>query len=298
MRFPPQLLPAAAALFWSGNLVLGRAVHTEIPPIGLAFWRWVVAGLVLLPFAWPHLKTGWPLIRAHARLFVWMGAIAVGGFNTFLYLALATGPAITAGLMQAAVPIAIIAVGWLGFRDRVTAGQALGIALGLVGVVAVLAQGDLAVLLSLQVGENNAWMLLAVAVWAIYTVYLRRLPQGVHPAATLSVMIWVGVLVLAPFYAWEVSTGRTVPVTLVSAASVGYTALGASLAAWLCWNAGVARLGAARTAPFANLVPILGIGLAMVLLGERPEGFHLVGAVCVFGGILLAELSARRAAAT
>ena len=59
------LLLSRTALFWAGNFVVGRGVHGHVPPIALAWCRWVLATLIVLPFAWPHLKRDWPAIRAN-----------------------------------------------------------------------------------------------------------------------------------------------------------------------------------------------------------------------------------------
>lgn len=56
MKFPPQLLLILATLLWGGNFVIGRAVSGDIPPITLAFLRWIVAFLVFFPIAYQRTK--------------------------------------------------------------------------------------------------------------------------------------------------------------------------------------------------------------------------------------------------
>ena len=59
----PYLLLVLTTLFWSGNFVLGRAVHTVFTPFTLSFWRWAVALVILLPFVGSSLREQGPLLR-------------------------------------------------------------------------------------------------------------------------------------------------------------------------------------------------------------------------------------------
>lgn len=61
----PYLLLLFPPLFWSGNFIIGRAVRADVPPVGLAFWRWCGGSILLLIFTWPYLKHDWPRIRRH-----------------------------------------------------------------------------------------------------------------------------------------------------------------------------------------------------------------------------------------
>ena len=75
----PRLLLGLCALFWAGNFVLGRAMHEAVPPVGLAFWRWAAACLLVLPFVWRPLLRQWDLLRSRffrLSLLALLGAVS------------------------------------------------------------------------------------------------------------------------------------------------------------------------------------------------------------------------------
>ena len=95
----PYLLLTLTVLSWSGNMVIGRGIRGDIPPLTLAFWRWVIAFLLVLPLALPHLKTQWPLLKKGWKPLLVLGLLGVGGYNTFAYLALQHTSATNATLL-------------------------------------------------------------------------------------------------------------------------------------------------------------------------------------------------------
>src|SRR5690606_32120973 len=106
----PYLLLTLTVLFWSGNMVVARGIHEAVPPFALAFWRWSIALLCVMPLAWPHLRTQWPQVRRHWRTLVVLGLLSVGGYNTFVYIALQSTTATNATMLNSFIPIATIAL--------------------------------------------------------------------------------------------------------------------------------------------------------------------------------------------
>ena len=114
LNISPYLLLVLTTLFWSGNFVLARLVRLDVPPIGLSFWRWALAGLLLLPFVWREMRLAWPLVRRHLGLVLLLSLLSVTQFNTFVYLGLQTTTASNGVLLQSAIPLSIILLSWLG----------------------------------------------------------------------------------------------------------------------------------------------------------------------------------------
>jgi drug/metabolite transporter (DMT)-like permease len=284
----PYLSLVLAALFWSGNFVVGRAMHGRIPPLGLAFWRWTVALAILLAVARRPLRAQWRILARAWKVVVPLGILGVGNFNMLVYVGLQDTSATNALLLQSACPAFIVAISFALGLGRPSARQLAGIAASLGGVVVILARGAPAALSTLAFSAGDLWVLAAVLSWAIYTLLLARRPQAVDPLALLAALVLVGVLWISPFYALEIARGRRVEVNAVTVASVSYVALFASVAAYALWNAGVARVGASRAGVFLHLMPAFGSVLAIAFLGERPRAFHLVGIALILGGVYLA----------
>jgi drug/metabolite transporter (DMT)-like permease len=290
VRRHPSLLLSGAALLWAGNFVLGRAMRGHIPPIGLAFWRWALALAVLLVLFGRRLSAQRAPLLARWKFVVLLGILGVGNFNLFVYLGLQHTTATNALLLNAAAPAFIVVLSFLSGLGRPTGRLLLGVALSLSGVVAILSQGRASTLLELQLNPGDLWVLAAVLSWSLYTVLLSRRPSGVEPMVLLTALVLVGTAWIAPFYAWEIARGLRVTFDLVTAGSVLYVGVFASLVAYAFWNAGVAQAGASRAGVFLNLMPAFGTLLAVVLLGEPFRLFQAVGIGLIVAGVTLGQI--------
>jgi drug/metabolite transporter (DMT)-like permease len=284
----PALLLALSQLLWAGNFVLGRAMSTRIPPVALAFWRWTVALLILLPLAARHLRAGWPVIRRSLPVLLPLGILGVGNFNTMVYLGLGQTTATNAALLNSAGPAFILVIGPLLGGPRPGSRQAAGIFMSLLGVLAIVAKGDLQTLLTLSFNPGDAWVIAAVLSWAFYTVLLARRPTELHPMALLTVLVAIGLAWITPFYAAEAWQGARMPWDGRTAATLGYVGVMASVVAYVAWNQGVAELGAVRSGAFLHLLPAFAAVLAALLLGESFRAYHAVGIGLVLLGVRVA----------
>lgn len=283
----PYLLLTLTALFWSGNMVLGRGIRADVPPLALAFWRWMIAFALVLPLALPHLKTQWPLLRRGWKPVLILGLIGVGGYNTFAYIALQYTTATNAVLLNSFIPVVTIAISWAFLGKHLTRVQAIGVVISLCGALTIVARGDPQVLAHLNLNLGDAWMLGAVLIWAAYTVGLAWRPAGVHPMLMLAAMTAVGVAALLPFYLWEISAGRQINVHLGSLASLAYVGIFPSFLGYIFYNRGVAEVGANKGSLFIHLMPVFGTLLSVIFLGEIPYWYHYLGIALIFTGIAL-----------
>ena len=283
----PYLLLTLTALFWSGNMVLGRGIRADVPPLALAFWRWLIAFFCVLPLALPHLKSQWPLLRRGWKPVVMLGLLGVGGYNTFAYIALQYTTATNAVLLNSFIPVATVAISWVFLGKKLSGREALGVMVSLSGALTIVAHGDLVILAHLALNVGDVWMLGAVLIWAIYTVGLAWRPAGVHPMLMLGAMTFVGLCVLFPAWLWEIGTGRTINLHWGSLASLAYVGIFPSFIGYIFYNRGVAEVGANKGSLFIHLMPVFGTLLSALFLGEIPHGYHYVGIGLIFSGILL-----------
>ncbi len=183
----------------------------------------------------------------------------------------------------------IVLAAFLIDGERPSVRRLVAVGLSLFGVAVIAAGGDPAALLSLHLNPWDGLMLVAVFGWAVYTVLLRRLPPSAFPPLVLLAMTTLfGLLVLVPSSLVEVALTRTLPqADAPTAAVVPYTALFASIGAYLCWNRGLALIGPAAAGPFLYVQPAFGVGLAVLLLGERPRSHHALGFWLILAGLWL-----------
>lgn len=281
------LLLSLTALFWAGNFVLGRGVHGHVPPMALAWLRWVLATALIMPFAWPHLKRDWPVIRAHWRVVLFLGVFGAGLFNTISYLSLNYTDAINAVVMQSSVPVLIVVATFVLFSDRIRPLQGLGVAISLSGVLTMVARGDPAALAAFSFNSGDLGLLAAMAIWAVYTACLRKRPE-IHWLSFIAATFAVAVMLNTPLFAIEHLSGWRLHMEWRTLFAVLYVAVFPGLLAYIFYNRGVELIGANRAGVFNHLVPFFGAALAILLLGETPRLYHAAGLGLILLGVTLA----------
>jgi drug/metabolite transporter (DMT)-like permease len=286
-RLNALLLLALANLLWSGNWVAGRALREAFEPSTLNFWRWMVATLVLAPFALPRLRGKSGLLRHHAGILLLLALCGVAVFQSLVYLGLRTTTAVNAVLLNSSMPMFMLLCSWIIERERASARQIAGMLLSLAGIVVILARGDAGSLLQLKLHAGDLWILLAMPVWGVYSVLLKRRPAGLGGLEFLFVISAAGTLMLAPFAL------HAAPHWPGEAAALGvvYMGIGASVLAFFFWNRGVSVVGANIAGFTIHLLPAFGTVLAIVFLGETFQAFHAAGIAIILAGVLLATLS-------
>ena len=282
------LLLALPPLFWAGNALVGRAVVGQVPPLALAFWRWVIALALALPFTWREIAANAAMLRRRWPVVAGLALTSVGAYNTLLYLAVQTTTAINATLVGASMPLMILVMAAIWLGEPIGWRQIAGILVSLAGLVTVVTHGEPALLLSLRLTPGDGLMLLATFSWAIYSVMLKRYPLAIGGLALLTVLMAVGLLAILPFYLWELASGLHIQPGWQAPAAILYTALVASLAAYTLWNRGVAEIGATLAGQYTYLLPMFTALLAVALLDEPFHWHHALGGGLIFGGIGLA----------
>ncbi|MFL5252315.1 MAG: DMT family transporter [Rhodopila sp.] len=288
------LLLAAANLFWAGNIVLGRGIAGEVPPIMLAWLRWTGAFLIAVGFAWPLLKRDAPLMLRHWKMMLLLAATGIASYNTMAYIGLIETTALNVLLLQSATPLIIIVWAFALFREVPTLRQVAGVLLSLAGVAAIAAHGSVAVLASLTLNPGDVWVLAALAIYAVYCVMLRKRP-AVHPLSFLVAAMGIGSVMILPFMVAELVTGARVHAGAGAWVAVAYMAVLPSFISYLFFNRGIELIGGGPAGQSMHLMPLFGSILAVVFLHEAFRMYHVVGIVLIAGGILMASLNARPA---
>jgi drug/metabolite transporter (DMT)-like permease len=281
------LLLTLASLFWAGNWVVGRAMRHDIAPIAMGFWRWVLALVILLPFVVPELRRNRGVVRRDWLKLMLLGALGATVFNTMIYVGLQFTAATNGILFNSISPVLIVLLSWVVLRDRLTPRQGVGVAVSLLGVLAIVARADPALLAALRFNRGDLWLIAAMVLWSVYTLLLRWRPPELSAMAFLAAMLALSLPLLLPFYAWEFAGRGGFAITVPTVAALAYYATLPSIVSYLFWNRAVAQVGANRAGLFTHLMPVFGAVLSMVFLGERLYAYHFIGAALIFGGIWL-----------
>lgn len=288
-----------ATLCWSGNALVARAFAGEIPPFTLAFWRWSLALALLLPFVAKPLWQHRVQVRAAGWRLLVLAGMGIAGYNSLLYSAAQTTAAINITLVNTCLPLMTFIGAGLLLGDWPHRSAWWGMGLAALGLLVLISKGSWASISALAFNKGDLIMLLAVADWALYSLLLRRwaahlLP--IPPLALLGMLMLLGVPLILPFYLYELAQGAHFSLTPSNLAAIGYTAVFASLLAYLAWNHAIRVLGAAKAALSNYLMPLFTALLGWLLLGEGLQGYHWLGALLIFAGLLLGNRKTVKAA--
>ena len=292
----PYLLLTLTPLFWACNLIVGRGLSVDVPPMAMTFFRWLAALLILGPFAWPHVRREWPVVRQHWKIMVFLGVIGVGTHNALAYSGLNYTTAINGLILNSFIPVMIITLSWVILRERLSPLQLAGVAVSLVGVLTILCRGHVEVLTSLKLNIGDLLLIMAMVMWSIYTISLRWRPAGLSMLTFLFVLMVIGDLAILPLFLAELAFGRHMVVTPGTVGAILTVALFSSVLAYIFWNQGVAQVGPSVAGLFVHLMPVFGVILAWIFLDERLALFHVAGIALILTGIGITSRLGRRSA--
>lgn len=272
------------ALAWSGNAITAKGLNDIIPPVGLVFWRWMVAIPILVIIAWPNLKYDLRKIRENWKILIVLSFFSITAYNTLLYQGLLYTTAINSFLINASRPMFIVLLSIIFFRNGINLTQSFGFLLASMGTVNIIVEGQVGKLLALDFNIGDLWILGGTICLAIHTVFLRKSPS-MHPASFLAITVTIGAIILLPFYIWEIIYVAPTPFKLETVGGVLYLAIFASIVAYLCYNRAVEIAGPNKAGQVSYILPISGTVLAILLLDERIELFHIIGLPLILAGI-------------
>jgi len=288
-------LAVLAALIWSGNFIVARAVHKDISPGQLSFYRWATATVLLAPFAFRTFIQEWPVLRQHLSWLFWLSLTGISLFNTFVYVAGHHTSAINLALIgTTSSPIFANILARIFLKEKFSINKVTGMLICIAGILLLLSKGNFNNLLKLHFSEGDAWVLLAALAFAIYNIFVRKRPAVISPLNLLFSSFLLGTLLLIPFFIWETSTSAPIAWDLQMAGVIFYLGLGASIISFFIWNKAIQLLGAGRTALFGNLIPVFSSLEAVLILNEEFSPVHVFSMLIVLAGLVIANLSSAR----
>ena len=279
-----------ASLFWSGNFVIGRLASVEslVSPLSLGFYRWVIAFVILTPFCFSKAFNELPLLKKQPGMIFLIILTGPTLFNTLVYLGLTATTVINALLIISTTPMLIILFNKLLYRIDTNRYQMIGIIISLLGVSFVIAKGNYQNIFKSDFYSGDLFILLAVTSWALYSIFLKKNETGVSGFSFLYISFGLTVILLFPVYLFDIFIqGNYLKVTHQSLLAIGYTGIFPSIFSYICWNTGVALIGANKSGPYLHLMPIFGGILAFFIFQETLQIYHYAGIVSVIVGIII-----------
>lgn len=286
-KLTPYILLIVATLFWGGNFVMGKGFSQTIPPFTLAFFRWLIAFLFLLPFGYKQLVSAKQLWKQDFWIILAMAFTGIASFNTLVYIAVHYTSSINAALINAPTPAMIMFLSFLFLKEKLSISHYFGIIISIFGVLWIISHGSIETIQSFNFNKGEMIMLIAIFMWAVYSVLVKKFGSRYPMYGLFLIKMIIGMIILAPFSLYEFMTN--VPMVWNTRSFIGliYLGIAASVLAFLAWNKAVAELGPGKASPFLNLIPVFATFFAVIFLGEKLDKSQMIGGLVVILGVCI-----------
>jgi len=284
------LMLVLATLFWAGNFNVGKVAFIEnIPPFSLAFFRWLLVWIILLPFTFKEILKIKKEILKNLPLLCLLGFTSVGVFTSFTYNALNYTQVINASLFNTAIPAMIILVCFLLKIEKTNIYQLSGLLVSISGILVIITRLDLNTLLTLDFNRGDLFMLGGVIAWGIYSAFLKKRTFKVSLLAQVQIFCSLGLLILFPAFLYELMQGKTLVANYNLFYILLYVAIFPSIGAYYCWAGAVLIIGANRAGIFLSLIPLFSTIFAIIFFNEKFLFFHFIGSILIIIGLFLSN---------
>ena len=288
------LFVLGATAIWSGNFIIARGLNDTIHPVELAFWRWVVAVLAFLPFGLKPLLAEKKILKKNIPYLIITSVLGITLFNTLIYFAGQTTTALNLSLISITFPVFIIILSRIFFGEKITVPGLTGIILVISGIVFLVTGGDVSKLTGISFSIGDLWMLIAAFTFALYTIQLRRKPEGLSVRSLQMATFMTGLIFLFPFFLWKTLSTPHSPFETRTIFSILYVGIFASLIAFYMWNKAIVKIGPTKSGMVYYSLPLFSGVLAFLVLKESVTVIHLISAVLIISGILTANSAGKK----
>jgi drug/metabolite transporter (DMT)-like permease len=279
-----------ATLFWAGNFTIGKFAYTEnVPPYSLAFFRWILVWIILIPFTYKEISKTKTEVKNNLSLFFILGFTSVGIFSSFTYNALNYTQVINASLFNTAIPVSIILVCFLLKIEKTNIFQISGLIISVLGILAIITRLDLNILLTLNFNKGDIYMVIAIISWGIYSAFLKKKIFDISLLSLVHVVCTFGLIILLPAFLFELVQGKTTEINNNLILILFYIAIFPSIGSYYCWAGAVSIIGANRAGIFLSLIPLFSTIFAMIFFNEKFLFFHFIGSVLIILGLFLSN---------
>ncbi len=284
----PWLALILSVTVWGGNIVVARLAVGQVSPMALVALRWLVVCALAMAWSGPEVFLALRRLGPHWRYLGAMGATGFTASNAMLFWGANYTSGLNIAIVTAIVPALVVAGASVFYRARLTAPRAVGVAMTIIGVLLVATQGDLGAMGAMRFNVGDLIELIGVVCYAGFTLALRHKPD------MPSFAFFIGLAIAAfasslPAMGYEIVSGAIIWPTFQGWGTIVYVAVFTSIIGHTGWIKTVGAIGPSRAGVFQNLVPIIGAGLSVLLLGETFHWYHGASLGLVLGGIFVSE---------
>lgn len=288
----PYLALIIAHLIWGANFVVAKIVLEEFPPMTLAFLRFSIACLLLVPFFLAERKKIKIQIIDLPKL-VSIGVLMVTLNITFFFEGLTRTTAINASILTLIIPIVSVLAGWIFLREKIYLINLFGVILALIGAIVIIGLPQI-ILGNFTSTEliGNFLIILASLSWVAGATISRQMLNKYPSLIVTSIAFLVGTITFIPPAVNEYlqNPGWTDLVTPLGILGLTYMTLLSSVSAYFLFEWGLAKLGVIKADLFQYIEPFVAAVLAIAILGETLSIYFIIGGLLISVGVFLGTL--------
>ena len=285
-----------ATLFWAGNFIVGKfAFFSNIPPMTLVFFRWLLVWFILLPFTYKEILKFKNVILGNLPLLFFLALTSVGLFNSFTYLSLVHTQVINASLFNTAIPAIIILLCFIFKIEKTNKFQILGLLISVLGILSIITKLNLDILLTLNFNKGDLIMIGGVISWGLYSSFLKRKKFTLPLLTLVHILCTFGLIFIIPQFIYEFSQDQFIKFDINLFGILIFLALFPSIGSYYCWAGAVSIIGANRAGIFLSLIPLFSTIMAIFFYDEKFQFFHLIGAILIILGLFLSNKEIKNA---
>lgn len=283
----PYFLIVITTFFWGTNIIAGKLMDGNIPPFTLTFYRWLIVAIFLFPLTIKELIAKIDIIKKYWLVLCGLGLLGIALNTSLIYLALNFTTALDSALISATNPIFIVLVAFIFLKETISLKKFLGLIISVLGVVLIISQGNAHHLLKLSFNFGDLIMLIAVIIWAFYSLLLKRVPNTISPLLLLFITTFFAEIFLLPATLIENSLGQAMKINVLTISGLFYLAVFPAIIGYTSWDIGIKKLGSATCGVLMNLSPLFSSIMAILFLKEPFHPFHIIGFSLILLGIFL-----------
>ena len=285
----PYLLLFVQPIFMASNIIVARGGVEYVPPVSLAFWRWLTVFLILTPFFFEEIIKKKKQFKNESLKLFFLGLTGCGVCGAFPFIAGMSTTMANMGIIYTSSPIFIILLSVLFFRDKINLSRILGLIICLLGVLTIICKGDLTFLINFKFTSGDLWMLGAAIGWAVYSIFLINWKSSYSLMARFTLIAFFGAISLFPFYLIEESFFFNTSFNSNFIFWVLFAAISPGIIAFTLYTVAQKKLGASLTGFTLYVFTVYGAIYGYILFDEKLENYHFLGTILVFLGIYLAK---------
>ncbi len=288
-NFYPYLLLFIQPIFMASNIIVARGGVEYVPPVSLAFWRWLTVFFILMPFFFNEIIEKKRQFKSEFfKLFI-LGLTGCGICGAFPFIAGMSTTMANMGIIYTSSPIFIIAISVLFFNDRINLSRVIGLILCLSGVLVIICKGDLTYLINFKFTSGDLWILGAAVGWAVYSIFLINWRSEFSLMARFTLIAFFGAISLFPFYLIEESFFFNTVFNNNFLFWVLFAAISPGIIAFTLYTKVQKYVGASLAGFTLYIFSIYSAIYGIILFEESLLNFHYFGAILVFSGVYLAR---------